>query len=688
MSAPSRPGGDDMFVLESSEPAGTGSARRRALEPLFPAPTPGSSFTRRDFARIVFKHLTTILVCAVVVTAVVVAGLLMLPPGYKAEAKVLINTEQQGTPSFFSGVAAYRERNDADPVNRRMETEMELIETAAIAEEAVNALSLNFDQVHHPPLEHLLAPVSAVIGWVGYHALGIAPDPEARAHRATVTAMQRAITVAPMKSKSADSNSNIIAVSLQSPDPERARQALEIILTAYTKFDIRHNQQAGENALGIVDREYQTAVTERENIEERQRLFLIAHPEFNSRDAGVSAPGGQTVEPVIGILRRRAMEQEIELAQLRQTYHDRAPRVRDLIGSLTVMRARIAEESALEAASQIEYKMLQRELDKAEERTRELSGKRSQIALFLQMNKYQAGSRIVVEPPITPRDSGKKRKIMIGVAGCLVGLLLGLGLAGLFEYNDSRLQSKSDVRRHLALGMLAQLPHTSPAQVCAILDGTLPATSAGKARSLTPAIRDLGVQLSCRLLEPPDRGRTILVTSALEREGKSLVAVGIAAHFANLDGGRVLLVDGNSRNPTLHGVFHQEMNCGFARRLAGTPWAECVTKTSARGLDVLLGGDQAITIPLGSRDHVRQFLNEAAQQYTWTIIDGGACGRGRIDALPYEVDGVVLVVDSRGTRREVVHDTIDHLGLEPGRLLGVVLNQQQFPIPDSLYRWL
>lgn len=442
----------------------------RDLPPLFPAPAASrdSSFTRRDFARIAFKYLGTIMSCSVLVSAVVVAGVLMLPPDYTAEAKVLVNTEQQGTPSFFSGVAAYRERNDADPVNRRMETEMELVEIAPISEEVVRTLNLSLDQVSRAPIDHLLAPVTRLMNWLSLLLLNKPPDPDATGLRATVAAMQKAIKVEPLKSKSADANSNIISISLRSPDAARAQQALGIVLTAYTQFDIRLNRQAGESALAIVDRELKTAEAALRNIEEQQRTFLNEHPSFADLATGATGSGAPKEESIIAQLKRREIDLELELSTLRQTYYDRAPRVRSLLGSLAEVKARIASEVGRGASDVVAFNAIKRDLDAAEKRTGELTSKRSQIALFLDMNERQSGNRVVIESPELPKDSGKKKKILIAAVGCLVGVLLGLGLAGFFQYNDHRLQTKNDVRHHLGIPMLAQLPQTSPRQVRAL----------------------------------------------------------------------------------------------------------------------------------------------------------------------------------------------------------------------------
>src|SRR5215813_13122376 len=126
------------------------------LEPFggpFEETEPGA--TRRDVARALFKHRWLILICFVAATTVTLIGVRMLPPTYQAKSKVLVQTEQQATPTFFSGLAAYSERRDFDPVSRRLETEMGVLGAAPLSAQVVRDLNLKWDDIYHSPLEHL-----------------------------------------------------------------------------------------------------------------------------------------------------------------------------------------------------------------------------------------------------------------------------------------------------------------------------------------------------------------------------------------------------------------------------------------------------------------------------------------------------------------------------------------------------
>ena len=62
--------------------------------------------------------------------------------------------------------------------------------------------------------------------------------------------------------------------------------------------------------------------------------------------------------------------------------------------------------------------------------------------------------------------------------------------------------------------------------------------------------------------------KTLLVTSAGPSEGKSITSLGIAKHFATL-GQKVLLIDADLRNPSLHLTLGRENSIGLSTYLTG-----------------------------------------------------------------------------------------------------------------------
>jgi len=160
----------------------------------------------------------------------------------------------------------------------------------------------------------------------------------------------------------------------------------------------------------------------------------------------------------IGFLKAQLIERQMELSQLRQVYREGTSRVRQAEASVQKLRRRIEMEVAAQAANETTLLALERDLRATETVYLELRKKLNQIDLFLDMNRRQVQSRIVIEPALTPRGSEWKRKVAIGVLGALASLVLGLGLAGYREYVDHSLQTEDDVKRYLGMEVLATIP--------------------------------------------------------------------------------------------------------------------------------------------------------------------------------------------------------------------------------------
>lgn len=180
-------------------------------------------------------------------------------------------------------------------------------------------------------------------------------------------------------------------------------------------------------------------------------------------------------------------------------------------------------------------------------------------------------------------------------------------------------------------------------------------------------------------------GYTVLVTSVAPGEGKSFTALGLARCAAGMLDSRTLLVDANVAAPTLHRHFGAADSPGLCEKLMRPHDSDVSARVVAPGLELLPAGrgDPAF---LFNSSQVAGFLSEAANRYRLVVVDGQSLGTSGANSLPYLADGVLLVVDSTTTRREVAKGVLGRLGLDPGRFLGAVLNKKRHYIPEALYR--
>jgi non-specific protein-tyrosine kinase len=151
----------------------------------------------------------------------------------------------------------------------------------------------------------------------------------------------------------------------------------------------------------------------------------------------------------------------------------------------------------------------------------------------------------------------RPRPTRSALLGGLVGAVLGFGLAFLAEALDRRVRSEQELEATLGLPLLGRLPRP-PRH---LQEGRGLVMLAESSSVHAEAIRKL--RTSIDFLNLDRTGRTIMITSAVPREGKSTTAANLAVAFARA-GRRVVLVDLDLRHPSLHSFFHISVRRGIA----------------------------------------------------------------------------------------------------------------------------
>lgn len=194
------------------------------------------------------------------------------------------------------------------------------------------------------------------------------------------------------------------------------------------------------------------------------------------------------------------------------------------------------------------------------------------------------------------------------------------------------------------------------------------------------AFYQLGLRVLSRLPAGP-LGRVVVITSARDGEGKTLVAQGLARALAAQCSGPVALVACATDRAAA-------TTAGWSDLIETGQWTDGLAKAGAagEGPDLMGAGTRMRTETLFKPDAVDAALGLLRQRYAMTVVDApslAACG-----ALPRQTDGTLLVVNARDTRREVVQGALAAHPVPTERLLGTVLNQRPAYVPNWLYRWM
>jgi protein-tyrosine kinase len=188
--------------------------------------------------------------------------------------------------------------------------------------------------------------------------------------------------------------------------------------------------------------------------------------------------------------------------------------------------------------------------------------------------------------------------------------------------------------------------------------------------------------LRSRILHPKDgraAPKTIMITSATPREGKSFVTANLGISLAHGMDQHCLLVDCDLRRPSLAAMFGINTKVGLVDYLKDqTELSELIGKTTVEKLSVLASGTPPVNpAELLSSSRMNQLVRELSRRYEdRTIIFDSppALIATETSVLAGQVEAVILVVRQGKAGRAEIQKLVDLIGEE--RILGIVFNDR------------
>ncbi|GAA4839995.1 CpsD/CapB family tyrosine-protein kinase [Paenibacillus vulneris] len=177
-----------------------------------------------------------------------------------------------------------------------------------------------------------------------------------------------------------------------------------------------------------------------------------------------------------------------------------------------------------------------------------------------------------------------------------------------------------------------------------------------------------------------DQGiQTVSLTSAGRGEGKTTTAVNAAIAYAKIEK-KVLLIDGDLRNPSLHRLFGGDNSKGLSGYLMNPEIHaidDYIMETSIRNLSVIPSGPiPNYPAELLASQAMKQLLEEMKCRFDMIFIDSSSV-LSLTDAkiVAAQCDGVLLVAEHGKLKKQAAKKVKEELELAKARLLGVVFNK-------------
>jgi succinoglycan biosynthesis transport protein ExoP len=276
----------------------------------------------------------------------------------------------------------------------------------------------------------------------------------------------------------------------------------------------------------------------------------------------------------------------------------------------------------------------------------------------------------LLESASVPNTGDQIIPILVTGLASLAGLVLGGGSVVALEYLRNRLDSSEDVPKRIGVRVL----------------GTLPRISRGRRHEgqITECVDSLRTLVTQGGRASP---KVILVTSAVEHEGKTTVASQLAASLARADK-RTLLLDGDLRHPNVHLALDIDLGTGFAELLRGEIGSdEAIQPTTIEGLFAVTAGqcDYAAISAL-SRPDLPKVLEGFRDAFDHVVIDAGPVLAFADSLLLGQNSDVALVTALKDISRvPQITAAIDRLRSVGIRVQGTVINGVADARPKRLY---
>ena len=172
--------------------------------------------------------------------------------------------------------------------------------------------------------------------------------------------------------------------------------------------------------------------------------------------------------------------------------------------------------------------------------------------------------------------------------------------------------------------------------------------------------------------------KTLLVTSAVQAEGKTFVALNLAIAITRQQGRRVLLIDGDLRMPKLASCLGVPGSPGLTEFANGTTDERAIVRSDPEGSLFFAPGGAGVANPteILAGERFGWFLGRMATLFDWIIIDAPPIlPVSDAGVLAAQCDGVLVVVRAGSTSYDAVEMALKEL--RGKKLLGVVLNRAE-----------
>jgi len=408
-------------------------------------------------------------------------------------------------------------------------------------------------------------------------------------------------------------------------------------------------------------------------------------------------------------LKQDYIEQETLMAEYRKVYKHKHPKMIRLLENIGYLKSQIKEmiqaeynvrlneletryNNAMEEENKfkeeldeqkkralglerkiINYNALKREVETNERILQIVLNRLKETSISTQIQTNNVRVQDTAEIPKNPVKPKKRLNIALAI---ILGSIGGASLAFFRDYMDPILRDPSEISNLLQVPILGSVSKLKldrkNIKKKSDVDRIVEKDPNSLASEVYRTIRT-NLLFSINHSSSP---KTIVVTSSVPKEGKTLTAVNLATMIAN-SGEKVLLVDCDMRKPRIHTIFNQDNKIGLSYFLQGKGNLEEIVQYSGIDNLYLVTSGKITNSPaeLISSRNMKLFIEKASLQFTKIIFDTPPITLVTDAAVLSSITtGVVLVAEGSRITKGLLGKSKELLQNVDAKILGIILN--------------
>jgi succinoglycan biosynthesis transport protein ExoP len=278
----------------------------------------------------------------------------------------------------------------------------------------------------------------------------------------------------------------------------------------------------------------------------------------------------------------------------------------------------------------------------------------------------------VLDEALMPINPSGPNRLLYVIIGVLLGGIAGVGIIFALEFLNQSIKTPREIETFLDLHYLGSV---SMYETEEIGDPDNPYhLVVEEAPHSTVSEQYRIIKTNVDYTNVDENAKVICITSTFPREGKTLTALNIASVYKQA-GEKVILVDFDLRKPKVHRSFKLKNENGVAAYLQDTENLKKYIISTETGLDILNSGPKVpFPVEILGSEKIKKLIQILREEYDRVIIDTPPLS-AVADAMivSHLSDGVVYVVASRQTNRQVAKNMVRDLKSTNAKIIGSAL---------------